>query len=340
MSAAPVLLSLLLVAPADLTPVRVWVAGTGTATVTATITLYAVLEAQDGEGRTWYFTEAPTLRFGEQEVPADRLLSPAALVPRDVAIAWYKLEPGAGSYADRSTPLAWVRTPWGEGWRRGADVHPTVLPDQFPELASGLGVMRFQAEARWGDAVLSSPGLDPAARGGVARDAARVTMLPDLPRWLPQLFALVNTPYLWGNLAWHADDQVASDCADFVVAAWRRAGRRVGYTNSWGMRKHARAVIDLPAADRDDAYLDRRGRRVPFAPGGVRPGDVISWSRHVGVLLRDSCTGEPADLFSDCTGNGYLDASDLVIHTVWKPPTVEGIRRAYGDPIAVLVTPF
>ena len=332
-------------APADLAPVAVYAAVLApgdvvardlavTATTPAEVALYAVVEAKDGDGRTWWITAAPAVRLRGRKVRADRVLPPAVLVPRGVLPAWRKLEPAEGSYSDRDTPLVWASTAWGEGWRRRADVHPTVLPDQFPEQADGLGVMRFQVTVKWGDRILSSPGLEGRGRRGISQDAGRVTFLPDLPRWLPQLFALVNSPYMWGNLAWHADGQYASDCADFIVAAWRRAGRRIDYTNSSGMKRHARKVIRISEAS-DAGYLDRKGRSIPFGATGVAPGDVIYWLGHVGVLLKDACTGAPRDILSDCEGNGLLDPGDLVLHTLFAPPTIQGIRDAYGDPDAV-----
>ena len=270
---------------------------------------------------------------------ADRILPPAVLVPLGVVPSWKKLEAAQASYTERSTPLAWAATDWEEGWRLPADVHPTILSDDFNNHPTGLGVMRYQVTATWGDRSVASPGLEEDGRRRISKRAARVTYLPDLPRWLPQLFALVNTPYMWGNLAWHADGQYASDCADFIVAAWRRAGRRTKYTNSYGMKGHARRVIRI-SGDEDGAYLDKKGRRIPFGKQGVKPGDVIFWTRHVGVLLKDACTGAPADILEDCEGNGVLDAGDLVIHTVWNPPAVQGIRAAYGDPLSVFTAKF
>ncbi len=338
-------------APADLAPVAVHVAALApgeavaadravTATAPAAVALYAVVEAKDAAGETWWITAAPTLKLHRRKVRAARILPPAVLVPRGVVPRWTKLEAAQGSYTERSTPLAWEATDWGTGWQRPADVHPTILDDQFPDHPTGLGVMRFQVAVTWGATELASPGLEAEGRRRIAADAARVTILPDLPRWLPQLFARVNTPYMWGNLAWHADGQFASDCADFIVAAWRGAGRRVEYTNSYGMKAHGRRTIPISGADDDGAYRDGEGRRIPFGTQGVAIGDVIFWTRHVGVLLKDACTGAPADILVECAGNGYLDAGDLVIHTVWKPPAVEGIRAAYGDPTAVFTAKF
>jgi hypothetical protein len=301
-------------APTDLTPIALHVAAQApgeelardravTATAPGAVVLYAVLEATDATGRTWWVTQAPKLALRGRKVRADRILPPAVLVPFGVVPRWKKIEAAQGSYTERSTPLAWQATDWGEGWRRPADVHPTILADDFPEHGTGLGVMRFQVATTWGERELSSPGIEADGRRRISADAARVTYLPDLPRWLPQLFALVNTPYMWGNLAWHADGQYASDCADFIVAAWRRAGRRTKYTNSYGMKGHARRVIAISDADDEGAYLDKKGRRILFGKKGVRPGDVIFWTRHVGVLLKDACTGEPADILEECAGN-------------------------------------
>ncbi len=337
--------------PAELAPVALHIAALApgdeiardvavTATAGVEVVLYAVVEAKDSGGRTWWITAAPAFKLRGRKVRRDRVLPPAVLVPRGVIPGWHKLEPAQGSYTERSTPLSWQRTAWADGWQRAVDVHPTILGDQFPDHSTGLGVMRFQVAASWGELDLASPGLEEEGRRRISKAAAMVTFLPELPRWLPELFALVNTPYMWGNLAWHADGQYASDCADFIIAAWRRSGRRVKYTNSYGMKSHARRVIGISGTDEDGAYLDRKDRRIPFGRKGVRQGDVIFWTRHVGVILKDACTGKPEDILSDCEGNGYLDTRDLVIHTVWKPPMVEGIRAAYGDPTSVFTSKF
>ena len=340
-----------LAAPTDLTPKALYIAALSagdevardvaiTATAGSEVILYAVLEARDANNRTWWITAAPAFKLRSRKVRKERILPPSVLVPHGVVPSWHKLEAALGSYAERSTPLVWQATAWADGWQQTADAHPTLLDDQFPGHSTGLGVMRYQASATWGEVDLASPGLEDEGRRGISEAAAMVTFLPDLPRWLPQLFALVNTPYMWGNLAWHADGQYASDCADFIVAAWRRAGRRTKYTNSYGMKTHARRVIVISGDDEDGAYLDRKDRRIPFGTKGVRQGDVVYWTRHVGVILKDACTGEPVDIFSKCDGNGYLDTRDLVIHTVWSPPTVQGIRAAYGDPTSVFTSKF
>jgi hypothetical protein len=130
-----------------------------TATTPAEVALYAVLEAKDGDGRTWWITAAPRVKLRGRKVQADRVLPPAVLTPLGVVPVWNKFEPTEGSYSDRDTPLAWTSTPWGEGWRRPADVHPTILADQFPEHLTGLGVMRFQVTVQWGERSLASPAI-------------------------------------------------------------------------------------------------------------------------------------------------------------------------------------
>lgn len=258
--------------------------------------------------------------------------------PGQVTLEWFKLEPARGSYSSRDLPLEWARTPWKKGDGVITDVHPTLLPDQFPSLPTGLGVMRFQLEVRSGDRVLTTPGLKPGKGTGLDSGTLRVTYLPVLDAWLPNLFALVNSPYMWGNLAHHADDQLASDCADFIVAAWRRAGHLVPYTNSWGLRdrKYTNPAHSptISGVDGEGFYLDKQGRRIKLARDQVHIGDVVLWKRHVGVLLKDWCGS--SDPTVQCEGNGYLDSRDLVIHTLFAPPKVEGIGRAYGTPLQIL----
>jgi len=308
------------------------------------VQLFAVVElvGPANDGQSCYYTQAQSVRTGRRRVPSSQLRSPDLLPAGLVELKWYKLEPSKDSYGSRNEPLEWARTSWGGGWERSADVHPTVFPDQFKSVPSGLGVMRFQVEASLAGqtAVVSSPGLLEDSRLGLSKKAAKVTFIPDMEGWLGHLFALVNTPYIWGNLAHHADEQWGSDCADFIVAAWRRYGKKVKYTNSYGMRggEYSRKseAIKIGSVDDESFYLNERGGRISFGPAGVTLGDIVFWPRHVGVLLKDACIDNRSTLFSPCPGNGFLDESDLVLHTLFKPPTVEGIDDAYGTPEEIL----
>ena len=289
-----------------------------------------------------YYSLADKVRIGRRTISPNRILSPDKFPPGLLELKWYKLEPSEISYGYRNDPLQWAKTPWGEGWGRDADVHPTVFPDQFESVPGGLGVMRFQLEASLAGQPTSvaSPGLIEKTRMGISKKAAKVTFVPDMPGWLGHLFALVNSPYIWGNYAHHADGQWGSDCADFVVAAWRRHGKKVKYTNAYGLRgkrySRKKEAIKIAYVDGDRYYLDEANGRIPIGPDGARVGDVIFWPRHVGVLLKDACKQKKTTLFSACPGNGFLDESDLVIHTLFAPPTVEGIDAAYGTPLEVL----
>jgi hypothetical protein len=308
------------------------------------VTLYAVAEIRlpGQRGPLLHYTLAPRIKVNGRRVATSDLCRPEALPEGLVALKWFKLEPSIVSHGNRNEHLGWARTEWGDEWVRRADVHPTLFPDQFKSVPDGLGVMRYQVQATFSGVskVVSSPGLQEKSRLGISKKATKVTFIPDLKGWLGHLFALVNTPYIWGNYAHYADDQWGSDCADFIVAAWRRHGKKVEYTNSYGLRgrKYSQRGEAIKVGSVDDAhfYVDSSGSRIPIGPDNVQVGDVVFWPRHVGVLLKDACIEGKTELLSPCTGNGFLDQSDLVIHTLFKPPTVEGIDEAYGTPEEIL----
>jgi len=308
------------------------------------VSLYAVAKIRlpGKSGPSLYYTLAPRIKTKGRMVAASSLCSPKDLPNGLVELKWYKLEPSIESHGYRNEHLGWATTQWGGGWVQSADVHPTVFPDQFKTVTGGLGVMRYQVQASFSgtSAVVISPGLIEDSRLGISKKAAKVTFIPNLKGWVGHLFALVNTPYIWGNYAHYADDQWGSDCADFIVAAWRRVGKKLDYTNSYGLRgrKYSKKSKAIKIGSVDDAhfYVDSNGSRIPIGPDSVRIGDVVFWPRHVGVLLKDACVKGKTELLSPCAGNGLLDQSDLVIHTLFKPPTVEGINEAYGTPLEIL----
>ncbi|MEZ4453770.1 MAG: hypothetical protein R3B09_30220 [Nannocystaceae bacterium] len=139
-----------------------------------------------------------------------------------------------------------------------------------PPEARGRGVMRLSASLQVGDeAPRQTPGIGPR---GVGDDVLRYTFRggDDLFGWLTTFF---NVPYVFGSAGVGARAQaeryVGADCADLIVAALRRAGRREqGYTSVAGLIRALRA--------QSEPIEIRAGAPAPAVDYAPRPGDVLA----------------------------------------------------------------
>ncbi len=235
-------------------------------------------------------------------------------------VRWFKLEPTVGAL-DNTTPsfhfepvtYAQTELPACAGKLEcPADVTPTWLP--AVEALPGLGTMAFRVEVKTtGGATLSTPGQESTKYGGLTRDVLHVTLRRD-DSLIGYATELLNTPYIFGSAGPDGRNQsdllIGSDCADLVIYARRRSGKKGTYTSSYD--------ID---------------RQAPLLPAGKAPraGDLVHFpgSRHVAILFEDR---EPV---------GVVDENDLILHTCWAPPTVQrlGDTGCVSRPYRVLRFP-
>lgn len=107
----------------------------------------------------------------------------------------------------------------------------------------GLGVMHLAATVHVGEVSAATPGADDAPDGTLTARVFRYSLRSgdDFVGWLTSYF---NVPYLFGSAGKGARAQaeryVGADCADVLVAALRRMGKRLEYTSV------ADLVDDLP----------------------------------------------------------------------------------------------
>ena len=233
---------------------------------------------------------------------------------------WFKIEPSIGAL-DNTTPsfhfepVTYVETalPGCEGKLTCvADITPTKLAKV--EALPGVGTMAFRVEVVSKDGVtLSTPGMTSVKYGGLTHDVYRVTLRRD-DTLIGYATELLNTPYIFGSAGPDGRNQsdllIGSDCADLIVYARRRSGRKATYTSSYD--------IDRQAPMLKEGKVPKAGDLVHF------PG-----SRHVAILFEDR---EPV---------GVVDESDLILHTCWAPPTVQrmGDTDCVSRPYRVLRFP-
>ncbi|MBX3161969.1 MAG: hypothetical protein KF773_38765 [Deltaproteobacteria bacterium] len=287
------------------------------------VVMFAVLVAEDGPGgktRTTY-SDAHELSLGGAKVPH----APLADAPL-AELRWNRIEPAVATMTNGDTPavfrfepIDYRATPMADGaGSLAADVRPTLTPDH----GHGVGTMRYQLVALQGDRVVASAG--PEARrgkgsGGLTDAVARVSIRRD-DTYLGYLTEMFGQPYIWASAgitdATHQSERLeGSDCADFVVYAARRMGKKLAYTWTGGLP----GITTLLAAGTrgaDGVYRDKKGVPLPY----TQAGDLVLFPRHVGVLAADR--GQL----------GVLDDQDLMMHTLFDSPKEQAIADSgYAD---------
>jgi hypothetical protein len=276
------------------------------------VTLYAAIETDDHH----VYCDAPAIEWrGKKLAPLPLAKGPI------VELAWNRVEPAATNYSNgdgaafhfeaieyRATAID------AHTGSIAADVRPTLTPD----YGHGVGTMRFQIVANG----IASPGPEAhrgRGSGGLTDDVTRVSIRRD-DTYLGYLTEMYGQPYIWASAglsdATHQSERLeGSDCADFVVYGARRAGKHLAYTWTGGLP----GITKLLAAgdrDADGIYRDKHGKPLPFG----KPGDIILFPRHVGVLVEDRGT------------IGVLDEADIVMHTLFDTPHEQPLAdTGYAD---------
>jgi hypothetical protein len=172
-----------------------------------------------------------------------------------------------------------------------------------------LGTMRLAATVSLAGRSFSTPGIDDAPDGQIADRVFRYTYRQgdDFLGWLTSYF---NVPYLFGSagkgVRSQAERYIGADCADVLVAALRRSGRRdLEYSSVEGLA----------------GSMERVAGPVRLADGGlrvgrdVRPGDLLALD-YVGVAelprAYDHIVAFVADRGPDGKSDGVLGGEDLV----------------------------
>ena len=286
-----------------------------------TVHMYAAVLVREGR-RVQAFSDAPVVQIGRQRHTA----RPLAEAPAR-SLTWYKVEPKVESMSNtEGGGFRFEAIPYGEtevaGWRGKstvvADVHPTLTTDR----GKGTGTMRFRLAATTADGVLSTAGITARrgrGSGGLTDEVHRISVRRD-DSYLGYLTEMNGQPYIWAsagtsNKTHQSERLEGADCADFVVYGRRRMGEDRAYTWTGSLP----AVTKLLARGKPGeggVYVDQRGEPLPY----TQAGDILLFSRHVGVLVEDR--GRP----------GVLDHADVMFHAFFASPREQAVGESdYKD---------
>ncbi len=219
-------------------------------------------------------------------------------------------------------------------------IRPSIdSPDgQVPRI----GTLRYRAILDLGDGhEVSSPGLEARDAYGILPSVHRVSIRTG-DGFLGYLSAYLLVPEVFGSAGGGKNHQTerftGADCADVMVGAMRRTGKKLAYTNVAGLTAYATAVTGV-------IVLDERG--MPPQPiTGIELGDLIridyggalanhtprGWD-HVAALWEDrSDPNGPSKGKAD----GALDGFDLVIHMGHPRLVIEPLSEQSPATIDVL----
>ena len=185
---------------------------------------------------------------------------------------------------------------------------------------TGLGTLRFKVEVELADGTKhASAGAEAVDSFGILPSVHRVSVRSsdDFVGWLG---AYLLVPEVFGSAGSGANHQTerftGADCADVMVGAMRRMGKKLAYTNVAGLPQYATTIA--AAVELNDQGMP--SHEIP----GVKVGDLIridyagalrhhtprDWD-HVAALWEDR--SDPKGPLKGAA-DGKLDGFDLVIH--------------------------
>lgn len=289
------------------------------------VNLNLVAETQK-DGKTFYFSKSKNLCLNGEKVDTSKILS---WTPDDLSIKWFKVESERDSYNNGGRDyFRWDTPTYKETlidtnkWIIEADAHPT---EKFKDINNGLGTMRYKVQIIHNGKKLSTPGKESTNTQGIKKDVHRVSFRKDdsFIGWLTSFF---NLPYIYGsegkNLANHqAENYVGADCADLLVAAYRKTGKNNPYTYAVGLRDFTNVILKQEnLRTNGENYYDRQ-KLLKFGED-IKKGDLILFGRyHVGSIVEDR--SDPNGKYGG-QADGIFNKYDLMIHTLFDVPKKEG----------------
>ncbi len=231
-----------------------------------------------------------------------------------------------------------VMKPWSDAATIPAKA---VASEPGAQTLPGLGTIRYKVEVELDGVRVASPGSAAVDTAGILPSVHRVSIRRG-DDFLGRLSGYLLVPEVFGSAGGGRNHQTerftGADCADVMVGAARRMGRRYAYTNVAGLPRYARTIAK-------PVELDDHGTPAHPIPG-VQPGDLIridyggslrhhtprAWD-HVAALWQDrSDPAGPAHGGPD----GKLDGFDLVIHMGHPRLVIEPLAEQAPATIDVL----
>ena len=206
----------------------------------------------------------------------------------------------------------------------------------------GLGTLRFKVEVTFADGTsIASAGAEATDTFGILPAVHRVSIRKsdDFIGWLG---AYLLVPEVFGSAGPGANHQterfVGADCADVMVGAMRRNGKKLAYTNVAGLPGYSTTIAGA-------VEIDDHGMPATEIPG-VKVGDLIridyggvlrhhtprDWD-HVAALWEDR--SDPKGPLKGAA-DGKLDGFDLVIHVGHPRLKIEPLSEQSPATIDVL----
>ena len=291
------------------------------------VTLNLVGESHDDNGRI-YFSEINNIEINGEKIESNKV---RPWDKRNKLVRWYKIEPKDTNYNNLTFGrFAWDTPNYKETFIEKntfiikADAKPTNNFDN-----TGFGTMRFKVEFLGDNKFFSTPGKESVDKQGITEKVQRISFREDdtLLGWLKSYF---NVPYIYGSAGKQPDNYIGADCADLVVAAYKKANKlKTNYTNAAGLVKLSKKTIDQSEIYTDGKNFYHKDKLLRFGEN-VNEGDLMLFGKdhiwHVGVLSKDKSDPEGIN-----KGNSdkILNIYDSMIHTLFDQPIEENFVK-YG----------
>lgn len=272
------------------------------------------------DGKKVYFSESNDVIIGDKKTEAK------PWVYGDVTITWYKIETEDSSYNNWWEGWFMLDTPTyketkikeGKDWSIIADAKPT---EKLKDVNEGLGTMRYKVEMSYDNKKFSTPGKKSTTIQGITGEVHRLSFRKD-DSFTGGLTSFFNLPYIYGNTEYQAENYIGIDCADFVIAAYRKAGHNTPYTHVTGLYKYSNVIAkEKDVKIRNDDFY-HKGNPIIFGKD-VKEGDLLIFANsHVGVLYKDK--SDPDGEFKG-EADGILNKYDIMIHIYFDNPKCESL---------------
>jgi len=287
-----------------------------------TVKLNLVVEASV-DGKKLYFSDVNDVTLNGKKLDS-KIIKP--WVHEDIDITWYKVEAEKSSYNNWETGKFVMEVPKyketkileGEEWSIIADANPT---DILKDVNDGLGTMRYKVEVFHNNKTISTPGKNSVGAYGINNDVHRISFRTDdsFTGWMTSFF---NIPYIFGNRVYQVENYIGVDCADLVIAAYRRVGHDIPYTHVTGLYQYSKVIANEKNVKLEGKEFYHKGKPLLFGKD-VKEGDLLVFENsHVGVLYKDK--SDPKGEFKG-EADGTLNEYDTIIHVYYDNPKEEAL---------------